>query len=117
MKSYLWYRNLQQLRKGSSSSQVNKNEEDLVTEIPSLQAQIQHLRMERDVLEMATISSHVENVIKRDFHTDFPNTKWLTDITEFSLPTGKVYLSPIIDCFDGLVVSWSIEILQRTKAT
>lgn len=49
-----------------------------------------------------------ENLIKRDFHADAPNTKWLTDITEFSIPAGKVYLSPILDCFDGLVVSWSI---------
>jgi putative transposase len=32
----------------------------------------------------------------------------LTDITEFQIPAGKVYLSPIIDCFDGLVISWSI---------
>jgi transposase InsO family protein len=37
-----------------------------------------------------------------------PNEKWLTDITEFQIPAGKVYLSPVIDCFDGLVVSWSI---------
>lgn len=36
------------------------------------------------------------------------NEKWLTDITEFQIPAGKVYLSPIIDCFDGMVVSWSI---------
>ena len=34
--------------------------------------------------------------------------KWLTDISEFQLPAGKVYLSPMIDCFDGMVVSWSI---------
>ena len=34
--------------------------------------------------------------------------KWLTDITEFSIPAGKVYLSPIIDCFDGMPVSWVI---------
>jgi transposase InsO family protein len=33
---------------------------------------------------------------------------WLTDISEFQIPAGKVYLSPIIDCFDGLVVSWTI---------
>jgi transposase InsO family protein len=32
----------------------------------------------------------------------------LTDITEFQIPAGKVYLSPMIDCFDGLVVSWTI---------
>jgi transposase InsO family protein len=31
-----------------------------------------------------------------------------TDSTEFHIPAGKVYLSPLIDCFDGLVVSWSI---------
>ena len=24
------------------------------------------------------------------------------------VPAGKVYLSPLIDCFDGLVASWSI---------
>ena len=54
------------------------------------------------------ISPAVENVIKRDFKAKAPNMKWLTDITEFRLPVGKLYLSPIIDCFDGLVVSWTI---------
>lgn len=54
------------------------------------------------------ISPEVDNIINRDFHAETPNTKWLTDITEFSIPAGKVYLSPIIDCFDGLVVSWAI---------
>lgn len=54
------------------------------------------------------ISSEVENIIDRDFHVDRPNLKWLTDITEFRIPAGKVYLSPIIDCFDGLPVSWTI---------
>ena len=34
--------------------------------------------------------------------------KWVTDITEFSFPSGKVYLSPNIDCFDGLSLSWKI---------
>lgn len=36
------------------------------------------------------------------------NEKWLTDITEFAIPSGKVYLSPIVDCFDGLLVNWNI---------
>ena len=54
------------------------------------------------------ISPEVGNIVNRNFQADAPNTKWLTDITEFSLPAGKVYLSPIIDCFDGLAVSWSI---------
>ncbi len=50
----------------------------------------------------------VPNIINRNFHADKPNEKWLTDITEFSIPAGKVYLSPIIDCFDGMPVSWRI---------
>ena len=54
------------------------------------------------------ISPVVENVVARDFHADKPNIKWLTDFTEFHIPAGKVYLSPIIDCFDGMAVSWAI---------
>jgi len=54
------------------------------------------------------ISPAVDNVVDRDFHADAPNKKWLTDITEFQLPAGKAYLSPMIDCFDGMVVSWTI---------
>ena len=54
------------------------------------------------------ISPAVENLINRDFHADKPNQKWLTDITEFSIEAGKVYLSPIIDCLDGMPVSWTL---------
>jgi len=48
------------------------------------------------------------NLVNRDFHANAPNVKWLTDITEFHIPAGKVYLSPIVDCFDGLLPSWTI---------
>lgn len=54
------------------------------------------------------ISPEVENIINREFSAPKPNQKWLTDITEFHIPAGKIYLSPIIDCFDGMVVSWTI---------
>ena len=49
-----------------------------------------------------------DNLLNREFKADKPNQKWLTDITEFHIPAGKVYLSPIIDCFDGMPVSWTI---------
>ena len=51
------------------------------------------------------ITPAVPNVIQRNFHADHPNEKWLTDITEFTILAGKVYLSPMIDCFDGMPVS------------
>lgn len=49
-----------------------------------------------------------ENLLMRNFHADAPNKKWLTDITEFHIPAGKAYRSPIVDCFDGMLVSWTI---------
>lgn len=57
---------------------------------------------------MGEISPAADNLLNRDFSACAPNRKWLTDITEFQIPAGKIYLSPMIDCFDGLVVSWSI---------
>ena len=57
---------------------------------------------------LGEISPAPDNLINRDFQAATPNEKWLTDITEFQIPSGKVYLSPLIDCFDGLVVSWTI---------
>jgi len=54
------------------------------------------------------ITAPAANLIKRDFRAPKPNEKWLTDITEFHIPAGEVYLSPLVDCFDGLLVSWSI---------
>lgn len=57
---------------------------------------------------LGEISPAPENLNNRNFQAAAPNEKWLTDITEFQIPTGKVYLSPLIDCFDGLVISWSI---------
>lgn len=57
---------------------------------------------------LGEISPAVPNIIKRNFKTDRPNKLWLTDITEFSIRESKVYLSPMIDCFDGSVVSFTI---------
>lgn len=57
---------------------------------------------------LGEISPAPENLVNRDFKATAPNEKWLTDISEFQIAAGKVYLSPMIDCFDGQVVSWSI---------
>jgi putative transposase len=54
------------------------------------------------------ITPAVANIVQRDFHAEQPSEKWLTDITEFQIPAGKAYLSPMVDCFDGGVVSWTI---------
>ena len=48
------------------------------------------------------------NLIQRDFKADKPNQKWTTDITEFALFGTKIYLSPILDMYNGEIVSYNI---------
>lgn len=57
---------------------------------------------------LGEIILEVDNNISRDFHAKQPYEKLLTDITEFTLPNGKLYLSAMIDCFDGMVIGWTI---------
>lgn len=48
------------------------------------------------------------NLINRDFKADRPNQKWTTDITEFALHGRKIYLSPILDMYNGEIISNNI---------
>ena len=47
------------------------------------------------------------NLVNRDFTAERPNEKWLTDTTETKAGDDKVYLSPMIDCHDGMVVAYT----------
>ena len=48
------------------------------------------------------------NVIDRDFVATAPNQKWTTDVTEVKIKDKKIYLSPILDMFNGEIISYSI---------
>ena len=48
------------------------------------------------------------NVISRDFHADRPDQKWATDVTQVKIKDKKTYLSPVLDMFNGEVVSYVI---------
>ena len=48
------------------------------------------------------------NRLNRRFKAVQPNTKWTTDITEFKVNGQKLYLSPILDLFNGEIVSYSL---------
>lgn len=49
-----------------------------------------------------------KNIIKRDFKASKPNQKWTTDVTEFKINDKKLYLSPILDMFNGEIVSFEL---------
>ena len=48
------------------------------------------------------------NVLKRDFKATQPNQKWATDVTEFNVSGQKLYMSPIIDLFNGEIISYDL---------
>lgn len=53
-----------------------------------------------------------ENILNREFNSNAPNQKWITDVTEFRYYIGtekhKVYLSAILDLYDRRIVSYII---------
>ncbi|MFD1708551.1 IS3 family transposase, partial [Siminovitchia sediminis] len=47
-----------------------------------------------------------ENHLNRDFDTQFPDTKWVTDMTEIVLEGQKVYISALKDLFNEEVIAF-----------
>lgn len=48
------------------------------------------------------------NVLNRKFQADKPNTKWVTDVTEFKCAGEKLYLSPVLDLFNGEIIAFEM---------
>ncbi len=55
-----------------------------------------------------TVGKIADNLIERNFDADRPNEKWYTDVTELNLRGEKCYLSPILDGFNGEIISYNI---------
>lgn len=54
-----------------------------------------------------TVGKIADNIIKRNFTANKPNEKWYTGVTEFNLRGEKCYLSPILDGFNGEIISYN----------
>ena len=48
------------------------------------------------------------NIIARNFRAEAPNRKWATDVTQINIGPSKLYLSPIIDLFNGEIISYNL---------
>lgn len=49
------------------------------------------------------------NVLNRQFNAARPNEKWVTDVTEFKVRGDKLYLSPIMDLYNGEIVAYEMQ--------
>ena len=52
-----------------------------------------------------------DDLLKRDFRSDTPLEKCITDITEIPAANGKLYVSAIFDCFDLSVLGLALFML------
>lgn len=66
------------------------------------------VRMKKYRSYKGTIGKIAPNILERNFHAEKPNEKWVTDITEFKLFGEKLYLSPILDLFNGEIITYTI---------
>ncbi len=48
------------------------------------------------------------NILERDFTATAPTQKWLTDVTQVNIKGEKLYISPILDAFNGEIISYTI---------
>lgn len=49
------------------------------------------------------------NVLNRQFDAAQPNEKWVTDVTEFNVRGAKLYLSPVMDLYNGEIVTFEMQ--------
>ncbi|OIK03778.1 transposase, partial [Bacillus sp. MUM 13] len=66
------------------------------------------VRMKKYKSYKGTVGKIAPNILDRQFTADAPNEKWVTDITEFKLFGEKLYLSPVLDLFNGEIITYTI---------
>lgn len=62
-------------------------------------------RRPKGLTKVTTEIEEKENLIKQDFTSDGPLKKLLTDITQVQCEDGKLYISPILDCYNGEILA------------
>lgn len=71
------------------------------------------------LLDKVVDTENHKTTYKRNFKTTGVNQKWTTDVSEFHIAAGKLYLSPILDMHNREIISYSISRssnFEQTKA-
>ena len=66
------------------------------------------LRTKRYRSYRGQVGKTAPNLLNRNFLAIRPNQKWVTDLTEFKVLGKRFYLSPILDLFNGEIVSYNL---------
>ena len=66
------------------------------------------VRMKKYKSYKGTVGEIAPNILDRQFTAEAPNEKWTTDISEFKLFGERLYLSPVLDMFNGEIITYTI---------
>ena len=67
---------------------------------------LSEIRRRRRWVNMGQQLHRYENLLNRQFHSDAPNKKWVTDISYIHTRQGVLYLSMIRDLYDNSIVAY-----------
>lgn len=68
-----------------------------------------HIRRKRKYSSYkGEVGMKADNLIKRQFESSKPYEKCYTDVTEFALPEGKLYLSPVLDGYNSEIIDFTL---------
>ena len=67
------------------------------------------VRMKKYKSYKGEVGKTAPNILNRQFKAEKPNQKWVTDITEFKLFGQKLYLSPILDLYNGEIITYTLQ--------
>ena len=70
---------------------------------------IHRKRTPRGTTKATTEIQERENLIKRDFQAEKPLQKLLSDITEIQCYDEKLYVSAVLDCYNGEILSVAMD--------
>lgn len=72
-------------------------------------------RRPKGLTKATTEIQEKENLIKQDFRSSEPFRKLLTDISQIGCLDGKLYISPIMDCYNGEILSLQMRNHMRAE--
>ena len=76
---------------------------------------LSEIRRRRKWVNLGQQVHRYENLLKRQFHADKPNSKWVTDISYIQTKEGVLYLSMIRDLYDNSIVAYKTATQQTVN--
>ena len=76
---------------------------------------LSEIRRRRKWVNLGQQVHKYQNLLKRQFRTNRPNTKWVTDISYIHTKEGVLYLSMIRDLYDNSIVAYKTATRQTVN--